>query len=43
MPYDLDARKPFVDTGNDLAADALIFGGIVFRSLSAVGSEFVLN
>lgn len=32
--YDINAQKPLEDTGRDLAADILSFGGIVFGSFS---------
>ena len=34
--FDINAQKPLEDTGRDLAADVLSFGGIVFGSFSGV-------
>lgn len=36
--YDINAQKPLEDTGRDLAADILSFGGIVFGSFSGVSA-----
>lgn len=36
--FDINAQKPLEDSGRDLAADVLSFGGIVFGSFSGVSS-----
>jgi hypothetical protein len=39
--YDINAQKPFEDTGRALSADILSFGGIVFGSFSGVRTAIV--
>ena len=34
--YDINAQKPFEDTGRAFSADILSFGGIIFGSFSGV-------
>ena len=34
--YDINAQKPLEDTGRNLSADVLSFGGIVFGSFTGV-------
>lgn len=41
--FDINAQKPLEDTGRNLAADVLSFGGIVFGSFSGVSNISLLN
>lgn len=36
--FDINAQKPLEDTGRNLSADILSFGGIVFGSVTGVSS-----
>ena len=36
--FDINAQKPLEDTGRNLSADVLSFGGIVFGSVTGVSS-----
>ena len=38
--FDIKAQKASEDTGRDLAADVLSFGGIIFGSFSGVGISY---
>lgn len=39
--FDINAQKPLEDTGRNLSADVLSFGGIVFGSFTGVSALFV--